>query len=69
MGKTVQIPAELLEKIRDLSCALEQLQDVVEDCFLAQDPEFLEQMRSARASHAGGRAKPLSVLKDRLCAE
>lgn len=69
MGKTVQIPAELLEKIWDLSSALEELQDEVEDYFLAQAPEFLEKMRTARADHAAGHVKPLSALKDRLCTE
>jgi hypothetical protein len=69
MAKTVKIPAELLEKIWDISRAVEDLQDEVEDCFLAQDPVFLEQMRAERDSQNKGDVQPLDMLKKRLCIE
>ena len=69
MSKTVKLPAELLEKIWDISRAMEEIQDELEDYLTAQDPEFLERMRTERNNHGQGFTKPLDALKKVLCTQ
>lgn len=69
MSKTVKVPAELLERIWDISRAMEEIQDELEDYLTAQDPEFLERMRTERHNHDQGFTKPLDALKKVLCTE
>lgn len=69
MLKTIAVPESLLKKLSKATRAFRELEDELEDFLLVSDPEFLAKMRSARASHLAGNARPLQDLKKELCIE
>lgn len=69
MPKTITVPESLLKKLSKATRAFQELEDEVEDFLLVNDPDFLAKMRSARASHLGGKTRSFKDLKKDLCIE
>lgn len=69
MAKTVEIPVSLLRAMARATEAFGRLENELEDYLLARDPEFISQMREARASHLAGDLVSLGELKAEYCTE
>ncbi|GAB4545429.1 MAG: hypothetical protein Fur0020_14500 [Thermodesulfovibrionia bacterium] len=69
MGKTINVPISLLEKISEAARVFEDIEDEIEDFLLSKDPRFLAKMRRSRKDHLSGRTRPLKSLKKDLCIE
>ena len=67
MNKTMEVPVALIKKISRATRAFQDMEDELEDFFLANNKDFILKMRRARAAHLAGKTKPLAELKKELC--
>lgn len=67
MPKTVNLPVNILDKMKSAISAFDEFQDELEDYLLNENPAFLAKMRRARKQHILGKTQPLEKLKKSLC--
>lgn len=67
MAKTVAMPVSVLNKMKLVISAFNELENELEDYLLSQDADFINKMKRARNQHLSAKTKPLKKLKEDLC--
>ncbi len=66
MADTVQVPAELFQKLVRATEALGDLHEAFEDYLISTNPALLRKLRKARRQHLAGKTRPFEELKRTL---
>ncbi len=56
--ETITLPRRVVEEMLHVSQAFAELQDELEDYFIAHNPRLLRQLRQARREHVAGKVRP-----------
>jgi len=63
MGQTVEVPAELFNKLLRASEALDELHDAFEDFLILHNPALLRRLRKARREQILGKTRSWEEFK------